>query len=222
MTLRISIPFGYRLADTTLEYDFTELRKDTRHIYQSLEGNEDTGYVKDRETLSETRYTEKYYRVLEQHIDLKHNILDIFHLFAKNTYGDYRFKITTSWLPLIKEGESIQVHRHANCFYSGLLYYGEEYGEESARLRLVNPLANELPNTLNTGRDDNIEMNGLVCTTEQNVYLRPFTGGLYFFPANIWHNSGPHIGPPRYSLAFNIAVDDVLLNADSSYDPKWL
>ena len=80
--------------------------------------------------------------------------------------------------------------------------------ENSAVLSLENPIK--------IGSD-------LCCKDEEIAHLRPYTGGLYIFPSQIWHSTSTQKGGvPRYSLACNFVLTDPIYNFDSSLDLSWL
>tara|TARA_R100000234_G_C5000507_1_gene180127 strand:- start:89 stop:733 length:645 start_codon:yes stop_codon:yes gene_type:complete len=211
--LQISTPFAYYLASNKLDFDFTELRKDPRTLWVSDQKKFDPDATKH---LSTKEYHESFFRVLESHPNLKTEITECFNLFLQEIYGQVKGRITTSWINTLEEGDKIGLHRHTNCFYSGILYFGEHYDEDSAELCLINPLQNTLntcippwyyPNKRNKTQDD--------------TYLKPFTGALYFFPSNVFHEAGAHKGPDRLSLAFNFVIDSDIWNNDSSQIEAW-
>ena len=200
MKLNIHKPFSYRIASTQIDYDFTELRKDKRFVGVSPKNiNDNTKYT-------EQEFVEKYFRILESYPDLKKQILDAFHVFSSNVYGQKKFDISTSWLNELLDGEHISPHNHTNCVFSGVLYH-DTYDEKCAVLNLRNPI--------DIGND-------LFCEQEVEAQLRPYTGGLYIFPSQIWHSSSMHLGAPRYSLAFNFVLTEPVYNYDSSFDYSWI
>tara|TARA_R100001086_G_scaffold235739_1_gene158803 strand:+ start:1059 stop:1703 length:645 start_codon:yes stop_codon:yes gene_type:complete len=211
--LNISTPFSYYVCSDTLDYDFTELRKDKRTVWVS---DQKSYNADDTKHLGTKEYHEKFFRVLESYPSLKKLITDSFNSFLREIYGPVEGRIITSWINTLEEGDQIGLHRHNNCFYSGILYYGEHYDKDSARLWLINPLQNTLntfiPKYYNPHKRNR---------TQDNVYLEPFTGALYFFPSNIFHEAGIHKGPNRSSLAFNFVIDSDIWNNDSSQISQW-
>lgn len=217
MTLKISTPFAYYLGHGILdEIDFTDIRNDERIVWTPNQ-KKGTDFIKEADTLGLEKFHQKYYRILESYIDLRDNITDKFNLFLKNTYGDITAKITSSWLTCLEdEGDEIITHRHANCFYSGILYFDEEYDKETVHLELRNPLTNIVETMVPPWyREDSH------CKAVDNIMLIPDKGAYFFFPAICYHGTEPHKGKKRKSLAFNFAIDRQVWSHDSSYVPEW-
>lgn len=206
----ISTPFAYYVASHTLEFDFSELRKDPRNDFR-IYGQK--GYnFDDTKDLSTREYHDKFYRVLDSHLSLKTKITKCFNEFLNTIYGPLEAKIVTSWINTLKDGDNIALHRHTNCFYSGLLYYGEHYDKDSSKLWLINPLKNTLHNFIPKWYQTEARHNA----TQDDVFLTPSTGALYFFPSNIYHEASVHKGLDRSCLAFNFVIDSDIWNNDSS------
>jgi len=211
--LNISTPFAYYIGSNQLNSDFTELRKDPRTVWVSDQKSYNPDYTKD---LTTEEYHEMFFRVLESYPALKAEITECFNWFLNQLYGQVEGKIVTSWINTLEDGDRIGLHRHTNCFYSGILYFGEHYNEDSTQLCLVNPLQHTLYNHIPKyyyGSKHN--------KTQDNIYLKPFTGALYFFPSNVFHEAGIHKGANRSSLAFNCVIDSNIWGNDSSQIAKW-
>lgn len=210
------VPFGYLIGSDNVEYDFTDLRKDKTFVLNNKQRAEEpsASCTKDLQSLSDTEFIDKYMRILENYLELKYIIESRFKSFMFNSFNDdFKCKITTSWLTKLNQGDSIELHRHQNCYYSGLLYYGEEYNESSAHLYLQNP----------------INLEGYYKFPMHNYNLMhtdfplvPSTGALYFFPSRLQHFSRSHIGNTRYSLAFNIVPTASFISGDSSFNYEWI
>ena len=220
MTLNIDTPFAYYLGHGIIDdFDFTDIRNE-KNIVASERQVRDTKkgqkWVEDVNTLGVEKFHDKYYRILESHTNLRDNLTNKFKLFLENTYGNLTAKITASWITRLEEGDEIAHHKHSNCFYSGLLYFDEEYGVESAALEIKNPLA---------GMSEIIVPDWhrkKACKSMDGITIQPKTGAYYFFPSICYHSSPfPHVGKPRKSLAFNFVLDSPLWLFDSSSNPKW-
>ena len=66
--LNISTPFAYYVCSQKLEFDFSELRKDTRTVWISSQKSYNADDTKD---LSTREYHEKFYRILDSYPSLK-------------------------------------------------------------------------------------------------------------------------------------------------------
>tara|TARA_R100000353_G_C6427341_1_gene174928 strand:+ start:37 stop:666 length:630 start_codon:yes stop_codon:yes gene_type:complete len=201
MKLDISTPFAYYIADGVLDFDFTDIRNDKRITYQ------ETVDVKDMKS-----YHYKYFRVLESYPSLRDALTDRFNLFLQHTFGNIESKISTSWLTNLRDGDRITRHTHANCFYSGILYFGKNYDDTTARLTLENPLANQLHTII----PQYYRAHNSHHPTLDNIALTPVTGGFHFFPAHIAHYSTVHTGEDRQSLAFNFVINSNIYCKDST------
>ena len=74
-------------------------------------------------------------RVLESYPQIKKSLLDYFISFSSDVLGlKCDFTISTSWMTKCQKGESCQFHSHANCFWSGVYYYGEKYDKSSSSI----------------------------------------------------------------------------------------
>ena len=165
------------------------------------------------------KFHNKYYRILEDYKDLRDLITYNFNLFLDNTQGNIRTKISTSWITKLVEGEKNLKHRHSQCFYSGVLYFDEEYEEGAAELELQNPIPAHhetiIPHHYPRAQEDKNNK------TVDNIYIKPKTGLFLFFPSLCVHGTNDHVGKPRRSLAFNFVFDEAVYNFDSTYNPAW-
>lgn len=192
-------PFSIPLLSTKIDCDFTELRKDTRFVYNR--GQADSKYSPDN------------HRILESYPELKKDLLEESLKYIELIGLTRDYAITTSWLTKSCKGESITVHHHKNCQFSGVLYYGEDYTDANP-LILINP----------TSAIDNFEQPP-VCSTGlfSDFQIIPQTGMLIVFPFFIKHfMDRQEKDVTRHSLAFNIHPTKVIGVGDSKVDIKWL
>ena len=195
--MSIFCPFSIPILSTEIDYDFSELRKDTRFIYNY---GQDGTYTQD-------------YRILETYPTLKQELLDASLEYIKTIGLTKDYTITTSWLTKVCKGELITAHYHKNCQFSGVLYYGEDYTNANP-LWLINP----------TNKIDNFEQTPTGSTglfSDYQVY--PKTGLLIVFPFFLTHHMDKQKHDvARHSLAFNLHPTGVIGNGDSQVDVKWL
>ena len=119
--------------------------------------------------------------------------------------------ITTSWIARIKKGGFIHNHNHCNSWYSGLLYFDDDY-TGATPLKLENPL---------------FVFNHFDIDEEPDAFYRiiPEPNKIFFFPSYLKHMSDVQTeDTTRYSLAWNIYPDGYLGRSDSdSYlETRWL
>ena len=204
MKLNISTPFAYYVADGVLkDFDFTDIRNDKRITYQEPVEVEDV-----------KSYHYEYFRILESYPSLRDALTNHFNLFMYHTFGTIESKISSSWLTNLRDGDSIERHTHANCFYSGVLYFGKDYDGTTTRLVLENPLRNQLHTLI----PDHYREHSNHHKTLDSISLEPVTGGFHFFPAHIAHYSASeHKGKDRQSLAFNFVINSDIYSMDSSH-----
>lgn len=182
------IPFGeYFLND----YDYTELKKDTR---------------------SQASYGECI-RILDDYPNLEQKITELFWDYLKEIGFTAYFRMTTSWLTKINKGESIKAHSHKNCEFSGVLYYDDDYTDQTP-LHFANPLIN-LTQFHDAGAKPTGYTNDWTLEPEKNL--------LIFFPSYISHYSEvSKSDKPRRSLAFNFAPSGTYGAGDSTMNTRWL
>lgn len=133
--------------------------------------------------------------------------------FYKLGYIKNKFVITTSWINKIEKGGRVLEHVHQNSFYSGLLYFQDNYSQAV-------PLEYRNPNRYNTQispRCENPFHSG-------GSWIPPLVHNLLIlFPSRLIHCSNTHLGPPRKSLAFNVMPTGFVgAGGDSVYDTEWL
>lgn len=211
--MNINLPFAYVTGSDKIEFDFTELRKDTRYVLNDDQvlRDEQLDYLKGK---TPKEMVTDHFRILEDYKDLKDLILRMFSSFCTATYGrPFKFKISTSWLTKLQEGDAIQPHNHGNCFYSGILYYGDNYVDASG-LWLMNPLSGTISNQFDLGNGSH--------PTHTSLYITPQEGGLHFWPSCILHYAKKNRSEDRVSLAFNFILTEPVYSFDSSFDPRWI
>ena len=156
-------------------------------------------------------------RVLESYPQIKKVLLDAFIPFAKEIMlFSNEFDISTSWLTRMEKGDESPVHLHANSFWSGVYYYGEEY-DDASPLAFEHPLSNHIKDFGFFIKPDGInEYNGL----ENIIY--PRKNQLLLFPSYLKHSVYEQKSEKtRYSLAFNIVPIGHYGGGDSQYNTKW-
>jgi len=160
----------------------------------------------------------KNMRILESYPEIKKILLDYFISFSDGVLGlNCKFEITTSWLTKCEKGESSDLHLHANSFWSGIYYYGENYCESSS-LEFENPLVNHI-------RDYGFYVIPEKATQYNKLVERviPSKNMLIMFPSYLKHRIVTHNSDiPRYSLAFNVVPIGHYGGEDSQYDTKWV
>jgi hypothetical protein len=217
MTLNITAPFAYYIGDGKLDFDFSELRKENRITWANNQTQSDK-FQKEIDSIGLKDFHNKYYRILESYPKLRDLITYNFNLFLENTMGSIRAKISTSWVTYMTEGEKNIRHRHSNCFYSGVLYFDEEYNDESAKLELENPIPLQMETIIPHHYN---QKTGNANKSLDNVQLKPQTGLFVFFPSFCNHSTNTHVGDPRKSLAFNFVFDSPVWAFDSTWSPDW-
>lgn len=124
--------------------------------------------------------------------------------------------VTTSWFARIRKGGRIHNHNHTNSWYSGLLYFDDDY-TDAAPLALENPLA--VFNHFDMPPDDAPHSKNFL------YEIIPQPNKIFFFPSYLKHVSGiQKADKARYSLAWNIYPKGKIghYDSDSYLDTKWL
>jgi len=157
-------------------------------------------------------------RILEFYPEIKKILLDHFISFSSQVLGlNNQFQISTSWLTKCEQGEeSGDFHFHANSFWSGIYYYGENYCESSS-LEFENPLIHYM-------KDYGFYITPEKITQYNNLTgkIAPTKNTLIFFPSFLNHRILEHKSEfPRYSLAFNMVPIGEYGEGDSAYNTSW-
>ena len=194
------IIFNIPIEVCKIDFNFTELRKDKRHVYNL--GQEKK--INDNDI--------NKVRILENYPELAKILLEQVHLYTGNLGIENEYIITTSWLTIVEEGETIDNHTHNNCQFSGVLYYGEDY-KDAELLNFVNPF---------------IAMDGFElkitgdCGYFTNCQIVPKTGVLVIFPSFIEHFAQTNKTKlPRKSLAFNVYPKGIIGQGDGLLNTEW-
>tara|TARA_B100000131_G_scaffold204127_1_gene196222 strand:- start:815 stop:1444 length:630 start_codon:yes stop_codon:yes gene_type:complete len=189
--------------------------RENTDILQTYKAQWRQNSVTDHEKVS---WVSEEMRVLEYYPQIRDILLDTFISFSSEILGlKCDFTISTSWMTKCQKGESCQLHSHANCFWSGVYYYGEKY-DESSSLAFQHPLISYIENygcvvhpTISTPYNNKMET------------ITPHKNGLVLFPSYLKHKILKHNSDiPRYSLAFNIVPVGNYGRCDSQYDTKWV
>jgi len=140
---------------------------------------------------------------------LKEKILSCFTEFVSKTLylSDIEFKITSSWITKVGQGNIGHSHNHGNSFYSGVFYI--EVNNNSGKITFIN--VNKPTFELKANEYNNLN--------SQKWSIQPKNNQIIFFPSEMFHqveeNKSKSI---RYSLAFNImpigkiGVEDSCMN----------
>ena len=155
-------------------------------------------------------------RILESYPEIKKFLLDEFISFSDQVLGlNNQFEISTSWLTKTVKGECAFTHTHANCFWSGVYFYGEKYCESSP-LVFENPLMTTLLTGMRAFPTRATDHNKL------DYEVLPCKNTLVLFPSYLKHKILEHKSEfPRYSLAFNIVPIGEYGVEDSTYNTSW-
>tara|TARA_S200000501_G_scaffold237444_1_gene222568 strand:- start:5885 stop:6481 length:597 start_codon:yes stop_codon:yes gene_type:complete len=192
--------FNIPIQVTKIDFDFTELRKDKRHVYIGQE----------KKSMNDSSL-EKV-RILKKYPKLEKLLLKEIHTYTGNLGIQNKYIISTSWLTIVERGEIIDNHTHNNSQFSGVLYYGTDY-IDAEPLNLVNPF---------------IAMDGFELKIRgkqeyfANCQVVPNTGVLIIFPSFIEHFANRNkINTRRKSLAFNIFPTGKIGQGDGLIDTEW-
>lgn len=126
-----------------------------------------------------------------------------------------KFAMTTSWIASIKENGHVHYHNHNNCWFSGLLYFDEDY-TNAAPLYLDNP--HKVFSTFTIEAKEKWDF-------KSAFNIQPEKNLLVFFPSHLHHFSPVHTNKKtRYSLAFNFFPTGDIGEAgvDSHVNTEWL
>ena len=155
-------------------------------------------------------------RVLEKIPSSKNYLLDsCYNLFQNTLKYPCQFEITTSWFTRSRKGAGSRSHKHTNCFYSAVLYFGEYEEETVGQIEFSSPIDSYF--------------NYSITPTEWNIFnsktwsIKPQHGLLIFFPSFLPHRIKPHKSKNiRRSLAFNVIPVGEYGEYDSLFNTEWV
>ena len=164
-----------------------------------------------------TPVDQQNFTILNEHLDIKKAITDVFTEWVNTTYGyDHEWQMTTSWITSNQNGSPMQKHNHRNCMFSSVLYF-DGWSDEFAALIFDNPFLNFF------------NQNFLLNPTNPNTFSSPafgvdtYEGLMLFFPSYVVHgHSFYNAQTARKSLACNFFPKGKFGFADSSFDTAWI
>ena len=162
------------------------------------------------------------YRVLESYPEIKKILLNYFISLSSDILGlDQKFAMSTSWLTKTEKGDETFLHNHRNSFWSGVYYYGEEYGEDSC-IEFTNPLQERIKDNCFAIVPAKETKFSSMNADNPAIRVEARKNKLILFPSYIKHKIiQGNDNSPRYSLAFNIVPIGKYGRTDSSYDTSW-
>jgi len=206
--------FSIPIIDIMVEEDTPELTSNTEFISGTLQINnwsvDGSSYNPEWDFYSAE---EKNYRILERYPNTKNILLKYIKSSLKNLGYACQFDLSTSWCTKSIKGDIGHMHRHKNCWFSGIYYYGD-YDENSGKLFIENPLP-----SLSSFSDRIVDVNKF--NTPISV-IAPEKSRMVIFPSYLMHSIDIHNSDLiRYSLAFNIIPSGYYGETDSACDTNW-
>jgi len=161
-------------------------------------------------------------RVLESYPEIKKFLLNYFISLSSDILGlDQKFAISTSWLTKTEKSDETFLHNHRNSFWSGVYYYGEEYGEDSF-LEFTNPLQERIKDNCFYMIPTKETKFSMMNADNPAIRVESKKNKLILFPSYIKHKIiHGNDNSLRYSLAFNIVPIGKYGLSDSTYDTSW-
>ena len=183
------------------------VQEDTSELYDNKDFVDNSNQVQSN--------TIKNYRVLENFPNTKNILLKYIRLSLKQLGYACDFDLTTSWCTKLYKGDvEVSSHKHKNCWFSAVYYYGN-YDNNSGKFVIYNPLRNF------TSFDDKIIDPNRFNTSM--AFVEPERKKMIIFPSYLYHSIDIHKSElTRYSLAINIVPVGFYGNEnDSVYDTSW-
>ena len=205
------IPFG----EDKLDSSFCKiLQEDTRAVMNASQ-TERLGINHQEQEAADS----KKFRILETYPVIRDILESKFNQFAAdlgmaNDNGHKALhKITSSWLTKLDQGDTIYMHNHNNCEWSGIVYFDDDYTNQPSLL-FLNPL-----------RQFTTYLAEVPARGYSTDWTRqPEPGLILFFPSWLMHGCVESVSTnkPRRSIAFNMMPVGAYGGADSSMDTSWL
>jgi len=201
--IEVSNLFTIPIINIMVEEDTSELDSNTEFIRNK---NQNDGW--DHYSVEKINC-----RILEKYPNTKNILLKYIKSSLKKLGYACQFDLSTSWCTKNIKGENVPSHKHKNCWFSGVYYYGD-YDENSGKLFIESPLS-----SLSSFDDMIVDPNKF--NTHISV-LSPKKKRMIIFPSYLMHSIDIHNSDLiRYSLAFNIVPSGCYGVIDSSYDANW-
>ena len=196
------IPFG----EDKLDSSFCKiLQEDNRAVQNQSQADK---YKTDQKVDSQS------FRILETYPLIRDILEAKFNQFVEDLgMANALHKITSSWLTRLGQGDTIHMHKHSNCEWSGVVYFDDDYTNQPP-LMFINPLRQF------TTYLHNVPARGYSADWQR----QPESGLILFFPSWIFHGCMQSVSTnkPRRSIAFNIMPVGAYGADDSCMDTSWL
>jgi len=142
---------------------------------------------------------------------LKQKIMNCFMEFVNSTLllKNIEFKITSSWITKVGQGDIGHSHNHGNSFYSGVFYI--DVDDNTGKITFIN--VNKSTFELKPSEYNNLN--------SVKWSIQPKNNQIIFFPSEVYHQVEENkSSTTRYSLAFNIMPVGKIGVEDSSMNIK--
>lgn len=204
------IPFGEDILDSSF---CKILQEDKRAVLNQAQVDR---YKIDQK--SQQEIDSQKFRILETYPVIRDVLESKFNQFVEdlgmaNENAKALHKITSSWLTRVDQGDTIHMHNHNNCEWSGVVYFDDDYTNQPP-LMFLNPLRQF------TTYLAEVPARGYSADWQRE----PEPGLILFFPSYLYHGCMQTVSTnkPRRSIAFNIMPVGAYGAADSSMDTLWL
>ena len=155
----------------------------------------------DFKTIGDNPHWVSKYNLLDEYPEIKKQFTDVSLQVLSKVAGVEKIKMTTSWLTSIKPNTTPIMHRHSNCWFSGVYYFQDS---PYTGLEFKNPIE----------RDIDLVTKGSLL----NWRLQPKKNMLIIFPSYLHHKIEKNtFDEVRHSLAFNVMPDGIIGEKDSTF-----
>ena len=172
------------------------LKDDVSEFFNSIVGSVNFGTYG-----TDNPHTVSKFTLLDDYPEMKKLFTDVSLQVLSKVAGVEKIKMTTSWLTSIKPNTTPIMHRHSNCWFSGVYYFQDS---PYTGLEFKNPIE----------RDIDLVTKGSLL----NWRLQPKKNMLIIFPSYLHHKIEKNtFDEVRHSLAFNVMPDGATGDVDSEF-----
>ena len=172
------------------------LKDDVSEFFNSIIGSVNFGTYG-----ADNPHTVSKFTLLDDYPEMKKLFTDVSLQVLSKVSGVEKIKMTTSWLTSIKPNTTPIMHRHSNCWFSGVYYFQDS---PYTGLEFKNPIE----------RDIDLVTKGSLL----NWRLQPKKNMLIIFPSYLHHKIEKNtFDEVRHSLAFNVMPDGATGDVDSKF-----